>query len=52
MESITPTREDAFALLTKYNRSESLIKHALVIAASKKSTSMPAAAGARESRSH
>jgi predicted hydrolase (HD superfamily) len=26
-----PTREDAFALLNKYNRSESLIKHALAV---------------------
>ena len=31
MESTTPTREEAFALLTKYNRSESLIKHALAV---------------------
>ena len=26
-----PTREDAYALLTKYNQSESLIKHALAV---------------------
>jgi predicted hydrolase (HD superfamily) len=31
MESTTPTREDAFTLLTKYNRSESLIRHALAV---------------------
>jgi predicted hydrolase (HD superfamily) len=31
MESIQPTREAAFALLTKYNRSESLIRHALAV---------------------
>ena len=31
MESTTPTREEAFALLTKYNRSESLIRHALAV---------------------
>jgi predicted hydrolase (HD superfamily) len=31
MEPITPTREEAFALLTKYNRSESLIRHALAV---------------------
>lgn len=27
----TPTREEAFALLTKYNKTESLIKHALAV---------------------
>ena len=31
MESIQPTREAAFALLTKYNQSESLIRHALAV---------------------
>ncbi|MFH1951480.1 MAG: HD domain-containing protein [Pseudomonadota bacterium] len=31
MSSKVPTREDAYALLTKYNRSESLIKHALAV---------------------
>ena len=31
MTTTTPTRQDAFALLTTYNRSESLIKHALSV---------------------
>lgn len=31
MEIKTPNREEAFALLTKYNQSESLIKHALTV---------------------
>jgi putative nucleotidyltransferase with HDIG domain len=31
MDSKTPTREDAFDLLRKYNRSDSLIKHALAV---------------------
>jgi putative nucleotidyltransferase with HDIG domain len=31
MEAKTPTREDALALLKKYNQSESLIKHALAV---------------------
>jgi len=31
MESRVPTREEAFALLTTYNQSESLIKHALAV---------------------
>ena len=31
MESRMPTRAEAFALLQKYNRSESLIKHALAV---------------------
>jgi len=31
MNSKTPTREDAFALLREYNKSESLIKHALAV---------------------
>ncbi len=31
MESKTPAREDAFDLLRKYNRSDSLIKHALAV---------------------
>ena len=31
MESRMPTRTEAFALLQKYNRSESLIKHALAV---------------------
>ncbi|MFH1083728.1 MAG: HD domain-containing protein, partial [Pseudomonadota bacterium] len=31
MNSNVPTREDAYALLTKYNQSESLIKHALAV---------------------
>jgi putative nucleotidyltransferase with HDIG domain len=31
MESRIPTREEAFALLTAYNQSESLIKHALAV---------------------
>ena len=31
MESMQPTREAAFALLTKYNQSESLIRHALAV---------------------
>jgi predicted hydrolase (HD superfamily) len=31
MLSSTPTREEAFELLKKYNRSESLIKHALAV---------------------
>lgn len=29
--SQTPTRDEAYALLTKYNKSESLIKHALAV---------------------
>ena len=31
MENRVPTREDAFALLTRYNKSESLVKHALSV---------------------
>jgi putative nucleotidyltransferase with HDIG domain len=31
MEQITPTRETAFALLKEYNKSESLIRHALAV---------------------
>ena len=31
MSSQTPSREEAFTLLKKYNRSESLIKHALAV---------------------
>ena len=31
MSTKTPTREDAFAILTKYNRNDSLIKHALAV---------------------
>ena len=31
MEKITPTREQAFELLKKYNKSDSLIKHALSV---------------------
>ena len=31
MTSYKPTREDAFKLLTEYNQSESLIKHALAV---------------------
>jgi len=31
MSSYVPTREEAFALLQKYNKSESLIKHALAV---------------------
>jgi len=31
MSSMTPTREEAFALLTTYTKSESLIKHALSV---------------------
>jgi predicted hydrolase (HD superfamily) len=31
MSSPTPTREDALALLKKYNQSESLIKHAFAV---------------------
>ena len=31
MNSKTPTREEAFTLLKKYNQSESLIKHALAV---------------------
>src|SRR5690554_3058966 len=31
--SYTPTREDAFDLLCKYNKSDSLIKHALTVEA-------------------
>ena len=31
MDPITPTREDALDLLRKYNKSESLIKHALAV---------------------
>jgi putative nucleotidyltransferase with HDIG domain len=31
MSSITPTREEAYALLTTHNQSESLIKHALAV---------------------
>jgi len=31
MEPSTPTREEAFTLLTAYNQSESLIKHALAV---------------------
>jgi predicted hydrolase (HD superfamily) len=31
MSSSVPTREEAFALLKKYNKSESLIKHALAV---------------------
>jgi len=33
MSSSTPTREQAFSLLTQYNKSESLIKHALAVEA-------------------
>jgi putative nucleotidyltransferase with HDIG domain len=33
MDSATPTREDAVALLKEFNRSESLIKHALSVEA-------------------
>jgi putative nucleotidyltransferase with HDIG domain len=31
METRIPTREEAFALLTRYNKSESLVKHALAV---------------------
>jgi putative nucleotidyltransferase with HDIG domain len=31
MEKKIPTREDAYALLTRYNKNESLIKHALAV---------------------
>ena len=31
MEKRLPTREDAYALLTRYNQSDSLIKHALAV---------------------
>ena len=31
MEACVPTREEAFALLTRYNKSESLVKHALAV---------------------
>ena len=31
METRVPTREEAFALLTRYNKSESLVKHALAV---------------------
>lgn len=31
MSSIAPTREEAYQLLTEYNRSDSLIKHALAV---------------------
>lgn len=31
MQSKIPTREEAFSLLTEYNKSESLIKHALAV---------------------
>ena len=31
METRIPTREEAFALLTRYNTSESLVKHALAV---------------------
>lgn len=33
MENMVPTREEALALLTKYNKSESLIKHGLAVEA-------------------
>ncbi|MDI6880625.1 MAG: hydrolase [Desulfitobacteriaceae bacterium] len=33
MEQIIPTREQAYDLLTKYNKNESLIKHALAVEA-------------------
>lgn len=33
MENIQPTRSEAFNLLTKYNQSDSLIKHALAVEA-------------------
>ncbi|MBU0985618.1 MAG: hydrolase [Proteobacteria bacterium] len=33
MRSNTPTREQAFSLLTRYNKNESLIKHALAVEA-------------------
>ena len=31
MEKKAPTRDDAYALLTRYNQSESLVKHALAV---------------------
>ncbi len=31
METRTPTREEAYALLTKYNKNEGLLKHALAV---------------------
>ena len=31
MSAKTPTREEAFDLLKKYNQTESLIKHALAV---------------------
>ena len=31
MDNRAPTREEAYALLTRYNQSESLIKHALAV---------------------
>lgn len=31
METGIPTREEAFALLTRYNKSDSLIKHARAV---------------------
>ena len=33
MEEIMPTREQAYALLTKYNKNDALIKHALAVEA-------------------
>lgn len=33
MENMVPTREEAYELLTKYNKSESLIKHGLAVEA-------------------
>jgi predicted hydrolase (HD superfamily) len=31
MNEILPTREEAYRLLTEYNKNESLIKHALAV---------------------
>jgi len=31
MNTVVPTREDAFALLTKYNKTQGLIRHALAV---------------------
>ena len=31
MSTKAPTREEAYALLTRYNKSESLLKHALAV---------------------
>ena len=48
MPTPAPTREDAFQLLTRYNQSESLIKHALAVEGVMRYMARKRGAGRRE----